>query len=98
MSTTIEFHINGHHWAYCGESQDVVDMIETLAEHKDLACYYGDATVYFIEDDDVREYLMDPEDASNLRHLVATTEPSTWQEKAAEEPYPATFWLGAEGE
>ena len=32
MSTTIKFRINGHDWAYCGESQDVVDMIETLVE------------------------------------------------------------------
>ena len=109
MITTIKFRINGHDWAYRGESQDFVDMIETLADRKYSDWYYSDATVsdatvYFIEDDDdgiandVRGYPMDPEDASNLRHLVATTAPSTRQETAAEDPYPAMFWLGEEGE
>ena len=74
MSTIIKFRINGHDWAYCGESQGLVDMIETLAERRSLDFYeflgFSDATVYFIEDDDDREYIMDPEDASNLRHIV----------------------------
>jgi len=95
VSVVAEFLINGYTWVYTGESPDFMQMCERIAEERAKDPYYADAIVTFIENSDSREYYLDPEDASKIRHLFIEPKHTVWHSTPEEAYY---FWLGEKGD